>query len=118
QEEALMLLGEEPLQGQLDAARAGLAGGRREALEEVAREQPPERRVDAAEIPEVGFARALLDELRDLAVGRLMLAQGLETGRGGALEQGVAGKGHSDRADGGIPAEYGRIAAPAGPVSR
>ena len=118
QEEPLMLLGEEPLQRQPNAARATRAGRRRAALEEIEREQPPERRVDAAEIPEVGFARPLLDELRDLAIGCLMLAQCLEAGRGRALEQRVAGKGHPDRADGGIPAEYGRVAAPPGPVSR
>src|SRR6185437_13633238 len=77
EEEALMLLGEKPLQRQLDSARAGarplscaepsragvrrpksllrlcLVPRRRAALEEIEREQPPQGGVDTAEIPKI-----------------------------------------------------------------
>ncbi len=97
QEEALVLLGEQPLQGELDSARV-VARHRpcaepslRAAVEEVAGQQPPERGIDAAQVPEIGFAGARLDELRDLAVRGLMGGQGVESRSGGSLEHGVSG---------------------------
>ena len=52
-----------------------------DAVDAVERDQPPQRRVDAAEIPEVRLAPAHVDELRHLPVGRLMRRERLESGR-------------------------------------
>src|SRR5579885_1372829 len=126
-----MLLREEPLQRELYAPRAPPARGRQTPIEEVQREQPPERRVDATEVPEIRFAAGLRaaaasasapgmasgdrrDEFGDLPVRGLMLSERLESYGGRPCELGIPAKGHADGADGRIPSEDGRISPAAG----
>ena len=82
-----------------------------EAVQNAERNQPPQRRIDAAQIPEVGLLLLEVDELGDLSVGRLMHRERVKTSRSLALENLVAGQGHTDRADRGIASEDGVIAA-------
>ena len=74
-------------------------------------QQPPERRVDAAEVPEIDFMLVHVDELRNLAVRRLMPGKRPERGCGFTLEQGVARERHADRAHRRVAGEYGRVTA-------
>ena len=108
-----MLLAGEPL----DRARdlRGPAFGEpsvgMQPVEEGDAREPPERGVDAAEIPEVGLGAAGVDELRDLAVRRLMRRERREAGRGGAFQGRIAGDRHAERAHRGVAAEDGAVAA-------
>src|SRR5690349_7001072 len=108
-----MLLREEPLERETDLLRitALQAARARMRVEKGERDQPPQRRIDTAEIPEVRFTGRRVDELRDLAVRRLMRGERGETGDGLALEERIARQRQTERADGGIATEYRRIAA-------
>ena len=75
------------------------------------RNQPPQRRVDAAQIPEVGLLLLEVDELGDLSVGGLMHRERMQASCSLALESLVAGQCHADCADRGIASENGVIAA-------
>ena len=113
QEESLVLLGLEPLERLGDARRqpAAQPPGGAAPLEEVERDQPPKRGVDAAEVPEVGLPAAHVDELGDLAVAGLVLGEGQQSGCGLLLEHWVARQRHADCADRGVAPENRHVAA-------
>ena len=81
------------------------------AIDEVEADQPPQRRIDAAEVPEVGLLSREVHELRNLAVGRLVAGQRLEPGLRRAFELAVARHGHPERAHGGVAREDRGVAA-------
>src|SRR5262245_59693047 len=70
QEEALVLLTGEPVDRPLDVQRPAFPEPalRAKSVEERDGGEPPERGVDAAEVPEIRFSAGSVDELRDLAV--------------------------------------------------
>src|SRR5690348_4260529 len=110
-----MLLGAEPLQRErnfapITAKQSAANSALRQAfVEQSERDQPPERRVDTAEIPEIRLAALRRDEFRDLAIRRLILRQRLEPRDRSSLELAVSGDGHAERADRGVAAEDRRI---------
>ena len=77
QVEPLMLLALEPDDRRLDRWRERIAKRvlRIVPIEPGDRDQPPQRRVDAAEIPEVGLVAIDVDELGDLPVARLVTGE-------------------------------------------
>ena len=81
------------------------------AVEKVQSHQPPERGVDAAEVPEVGLLPAQVDEFRNLAVCRLKSAERDEAGSCLALEHEIPRERHADRAHRSVTPEYCSIAA-------
>ena len=93
----------------LRAASASRADACR-AAHVVGGDQPPQRRVDAAEVPEVGVAAFGVDVLRDLAVGRLLRGQRVEAGDGAVLERVDAAAAHRQHADRRIAAEDAGVA--------
>src|SRR5690606_38993737 len=88
QAETLMLLREQPAERPLDvgAQAASEPRMRAEPVETVDRDEPPQRRVDAADVPEIRLARHGVDELRYLPVRRLMLGERIDAGGRAALE--------------------------------
>src|SRR5690348_15146542 len=108
-----MLLRAEPLQRERDFApvAAEEAAANTALVEQGERDQPPERRVDAAQVPEIRLAAIRGDKLRDLAVRRLILREGLEARDGSSLERAVSGDDHAERADRGVAAKDRRVAA-------
>ena len=82
------------------------------------RDEPPQRRVDATEIPEIRLTALEVDELWNLAVGRLVRGQGMQAGRGLAFQERVARQRHSERAHRRIASEDGCVAAQIGSLSR
>src|SRR5690606_38372962 len=113
QTKTLMFLREQPAERPLDARpqAASEAWMRAEPVETIDRDEPPQRRVDAADVPEIGFARRGIDELRDLPVRSLMLAERLDAGGCAALEIAVARKRHPERANRRVAREHSRVAA-------
>ena len=79
-----MLLRAEPVKRQRNLApvtaeqSAPDAALREPLVEQSERDEPPQSRVDAAQVPEIGFAPVRRDELRDLAVRRLIRRERLE----------------------------------------
>ena len=84
---------------------------RGDAVEGPDGEQPPQRGIDATEVPEVGLRPATIDELRDLAVGGLVLRQGRKPALRPRAQRPVAGERHADRADRRIAREHRAIPA-------
>src|SRR5690242_7662203 len=80
-------------------------------VEQCERDEPPKRRVDAAQIPEVRLTGVRCDELRYLAIRRLMARKGREAHSRRTLECAVSGNRHSERTDGGVAAEDRGVAA-------
>src|SRR6187401_55996 len=80
-------------------------------IEQRERDEPPERRVDAAQVPEIRLPALGGDELWDLAVRCLIARERLETDRCSSLEHAVSGNCHAERADRRVAAEDRRIAA-------
>src|SRR5690606_11534603 len=111
-----MLLREQPAERPLDvsAETLGEPGMGAEAVEPIDRDEPPQRRVDTAHVPEIRLARLEVDELRDLPVSRLMLGERLDGARRAALELGVSRDRHAERADRRVAREDRRVAAPLG----
>ena len=80
-------------------------------IEECDGDQPPQRRVDAAEVPEVGLAPARIDEFRDLAIGGLVPGERMKPVTAARSSFAIAGHGHADGADRRIPPENRGVAA-------
>ena len=79
-----MLLGLQPAQRAPDGPCMAAAQSRRSApcIQQGDRNQPPECRVDAAQIPEVRLSPSYVDELRHLTVGSLICRQRDEAASG------------------------------------
>src|SRR5262250_52189 len=108
-----MLLTGQPLQGSGDRwpMSRNEAAANSAAVEKIDGDEPPQRGVDAAEIPEVGFVPTWIYEFRDLAVACLVAS---ETGQpGGSLfgQLGVPRQGHANGADRGVAAKDGGVSA-------
>src|SRR5579859_6487945 len=116
QPESLMLLRQQPLNGKSDALRVPppQSACASSTIQERQGNQPPQRRIDASEIPEVRLLPLRIDELRDLSVRRLMFCQGVQTRCGCMLQILVARQCHPDRTHGCVAPEYGGVAAFAG----
>jgi excinuclease ABC subunit A len=68
------------------------------------------RRVDAAQIPEVGIAAFGVDVLGNLSIGRLLRRECIEAGDRALLQRGHAAAAHRDHADRGVASEDARVA--------
>jgi hypothetical protein len=77
----------------------------------VHRDQPPQRGVDAAQVPEVRILALGVDVLGNLAVGRLLRRERIEAGDRALLQRGHAAAAHGHHADRGIAPEDARVAA-------
>jgi hypothetical protein len=113
EEEALVLLREQPLEGEFDALRVAFA-----QIEICQGDQPPQRRVDATQVPEVGLALLQVDELRDLPIRGLVPGQRVQAGRRRALQLLITGHSHAERAHRRIPPEDRCIPACRGALAR
>ena len=120
QPQALMLLREQPLDGESDARGIAPLEPTRQTttVEEIQGDEPPQRRVDAAEVPEIRLALLRCNELGDLAILRLMPRKGAQRHHRCPLERRIARSGHAEGADGGIAPEDGRVAALLGACAR
>ncbi len=113
QKETLMLLRQQPLNRQLDTLGilppqpAGTAA----PIQECQRNQPPQSRIDAPQIPEIRFLPLQVNEFRNLSVRRLVFRQSVQTRRGRTFQQLVTGQRHPDCTHGGVPPEYRGITA-------
>jgi len=113
EKEALVLLGLQPSDRAFDLrGKPPLQAQGRDG------DQPPQRRVDAAEVPEIGLTAPRIDELGDLAVRRLVRGERGEALRRGGGKRGVARERHADGADRAIAAEDRGVAARAGARAR
>ena len=111
QPEALVLLRQQPADRALDPGLPAPGRHAARAAHVVHRDQPPQGRIDAAEVPEVGVAAFGVDILRDLAIGRLLRDQRLEARHRALLQRVDAAAAHRHRADGGIAPEDAGVAA-------
>src|SRR5258708_8694403 len=116
-EETLMLLCQQPLNRELDALRilptqpAGTAA----PIEKGERNQPPQCRIDAPQIPEIRLLPLHVHELRNLSVRRLVFRQGVQTGSGLTLQRLITGHPPPNRSNAGVSPEYPGLAAFARP---
>ena len=83
---------------------------RQRAAHVVCRDQPPQRGVDAAEVPEIGLAVFSVDVLRDLPVAGLMRGQRVQAVQCALLERGDAAAVHRQHAHRRIAPEHARVA--------
>ena len=108
-----MFLRQQPLNRELGLR--GVAppqpGGAAAAIQERERDQPPQRGVDAPQVPEIRLLPVQVHELGHLPVRRLMFRQGAYSRGSRALQHAVARQRHADRTHGGVAPEYGRVAA-------
>lgn len=111
QEETLVLLRSEPLQRALDVGLPALACDGSAAAQVIDRDQPPQRRVDAAQIPEARVAVFGIDVLRDLPVRRLRPRQRIEARDRPFLERRHATARHREHAHAGVAPEDSRVTA-------
>ena len=84
------------------------------SIQQRQRNQPPQGRIDAPEVPEVCLPALQVNELRDLTVRRLMCRQRVQPCRRRPLQVFVPRQGHADGAYCSVPPEDGRIAPPDG----
>ena len=75
------------------------------------RNQPPQRRINTPQVPEIRLTTLQVHELRDLPVGRLVLRQRMQPSRGFAFQQLVARHHHPKRTHGRISPKNRRVAA-------
>src|SRR6185369_2680604 len=73
-------------------------------------DQPPQRGVDAADVPEVGLLLVGVDVLGDLAVGALVRGQRVEALDGALFERRYAAAAHAERTDRRVAAKHARVA--------
>src|ERR1700722_1924487 len=108
-----MFLSEQPLKGELDARGVAPSQGIAAAalIQERECDQPPQRGIDAAEIPEIRLVSLNVHELCDLSVGCLMLRKRVQPYLGRLLQVAVSGQSHAYGTDRGVPSEDGCIAA-------
>ena len=113
QKEALMLLRRQPLNRELDARGISPPQPARTLLpiQQRHRDQPPQGRIDAPQIPEIRLLTLQVHEFGNLSVGRLVPRQGVEAQGSCALQRRISRQGHSDGANRGVASEYGRVAA-------
>ncbi len=110
QPEMLVLLREQPADGTLDAVRPAAGAHRAVAAHVVHRDQPPERGIDAAQVPEIRIASFRIDVFGNLAVGGLLRGQGIEAGHGALLQGRHAAAAHRHDAHGRVAPEDPRVA--------
>ncbi len=111
QEKAPVLLRQQPLQRAPDVRLPALVRDRTPAAQMVDRDQPPQRRIDAAQVPEVRVPAFGIDVLRDLAIRRLRLRERVETDDRAYFERRHPAGGHRRHAHAGVAREDARVAA-------